>query len=77
MCKIISKDMTNKKISVYIPVYNVSSTIADCMKSIQNQKYLNREIIVIDDGSTDNSGEVTKQYTGTLNTGVWKRTFYF
>jgi glycosyltransferase involved in cell wall biosynthesis len=68
MSKIIDNDVTNKKISVCIPVYNGSSTIADCLKSIQNQEYSNKEIIVIDDGSTDNSGEIAKQYADVVIT---------
>ena len=45
----------NKIISVIIPVYNVENYIEKCLNSIVNQTYNNLEILIIDDGSTDNS----------------------
>ena len=44
-----------KKISIIIPVYNVEQYIKNCLESVINQTYDNWEIILIDDGSTDNS----------------------
>lgn len=49
------------KISVIIPVYNVENYIADAIASIQNQTYPNWEIILVDDGSTDNSYQVCQK----------------
>ena len=46
------------KISVVIPVFNVESNIQKCIKSIQYQSYSNWELILIDDGSSDNSGKI-------------------
>ena len=43
-------------ISVIVPVYNVEKYLKKCVNSICNQTYENLEIILIDDGSTDNSG---------------------
>lgn len=51
-----------KKISVIVPVYNVSDYLAECLDSIINQDYKNYEIIVVNDGSTDNSLEIAKKY---------------
>lgn len=45
-----------KDISVIIPVYNVEKYIAKCINSIVNQTFENYEVILVDDGSTDNSG---------------------
>lgn len=45
----------NPKVSVIVPVYNVENYLDDCIKSIINQTYDNIEVILIDDGSVDNS----------------------
>ena len=50
--------MTDLKISIIIPVYNSEKYITDCVESISNQTYRNIEIILVDDGSTDASGEI-------------------
>ena len=42
-------------ISVIVPVYNVAAYLDECVKSIVNQTYSNLEIILVDDGSTDES----------------------
>ncbi len=52
----------NIKFSVIITMYNVESYIARCLESIINQTYSNIEILVVDDGSSDNSLEVVNQY---------------
>lgn len=49
-------------ISVIVPIYNISQYIDMSIKSIMNQTYLDLEIILVDDGSTDNSGEICDQY---------------
>ena len=43
------------KISVIVPVYNREKFLDECVISIMNQTYKNLEIILVDDGSTDNS----------------------
>lgn len=48
-------------ISIIVPVYNVESTLERCLNSILNQTYQNLEILLIDDGSTDRSGELCDQ----------------
>ena len=45
----------DNKVSVIVPVYNVSKYLQQCFDSIKNQSYKNLEIILIDDGSTDGS----------------------
>lgn len=49
-------------ISIIVPVYNVKDYVEKCLDSICGQSYFNLEIIVIDDGSTDGSGEVCETY---------------
>lgn len=49
-------------ISIIVPVYNVEQYLDDCLVSILNQTYKNLEIILIDDGSTDNSGKICDEY---------------
>ncbi len=53
--------MDNIKVSVIVPVYNASEYIANTLNSIINQDFSSFEIIVIDDGSTDNSLEIIKE----------------
>ena len=47
-------------ISVIVPVYNAAAYIERCVKSIQNQTYTHYELILVNDGSTDNSLEICK-----------------
>ena len=49
-------------ISVIVPVYNVEPYLRKCLDSIINQTYLDLEIMVIDDGSTDGSGAICDEY---------------
>ena len=49
-------------VSVIVPVYNVEAYIEECLTSIVDQTYQQLEIIVIDDGSTDNSKEKVQPY---------------
>lgn len=50
------------KISIVIPVYNVEQYLKQCLDTIINQTYKNLEIILVDDGSTDNSGKICDEY---------------
>lgn len=49
-------------ISVIVPVYRVEAYLDRCIQSILNQTYKNLEIILVDDGSPDNSGKICDQY---------------
>lgn len=50
------------KISIVVPVYNVEEFLPRCVESILKQSYKNLEILLIDDGSTDNSGTLCDNY---------------
>lgn len=49
-------------VSIIVPVFNVEDYLDRCLLSIKNQSYSNFEVIIIDDGSTDSSGEVCDIY---------------
>ncbi|EAK9997391.1 glycosyltransferase family 2 protein [Campylobacter lari] len=53
-----------KKVGVVIPIYNVEKYLKECLDSVINQTYTNLEIILVNDGSTDeNSLNIAKEYT--------------
>lgn len=54
--------MGEVKISVVVPIYNVQSYLERCIESIQNQTFKELEILLIDDGSTDQSGAIANYY---------------
>ena len=53
--------MMGEKISVIVPVYNVETYLERCVESILHQTYTNFELILINDGSTDSSGQICDQ----------------
>jgi glycosyltransferase involved in cell wall biosynthesis len=59
------------KMSVLINNYNYSRYLSHCIDSVVSQEYDDKEIIVVDDGSTDGSGDVIKRY-GSAIVPVWK-----
>lgn len=50
-------------ISVIVPIYNVEKYLENCLQSIISQTYKELEIILVDDGSTDNSGKIADNYS--------------
>lgn len=54
--------MQQLKISVIVPVYNVEKYLKQCLDSIVNQTYKNLEIIIVNDGTKDNSMKIVEEY---------------
>lgn len=52
-----------EKISIIVPIYNLEKYVGECIESIINQTYKNIEVILVDDGSLDNSFKVCKKYS--------------
>ena len=50
------------KVSVVIPVYNAGELLGEMIESVLSQSYQLFELIIVDDGSSDNSSEVVKRY---------------
>ena len=68
VCRVISGSRIKKtakcpdKISVVVPVYNIEEFLPECLDSVINQSYTNLEILVVNDGSTDDSLRVCNEY---------------
>ena len=54
--------MNTPKVSVIVPVYKAEKYLAECIESILRQSFLNFELILVDDGSPDGSGDICKRY---------------
>lgn len=54
--------MENQLISVIVPIYNVENYLRQCLDSILEQTFHNLEIILVNDGSTDGSGQICQEY---------------
>lgn len=50
------------KIFIIIPIYNIEKYLDECLKSVINQSYKDLDIILADDGSTDNDLNIVKEY---------------
>lgn len=54
--------MNSDLVSIIVPIYNVESYLENCLNSLLNQTYKNIEIILVNDGSTDNSAKIAMKY---------------
>ena len=61
-CDEIYKESDMEVISVVIPVYNVECYLKECLDSVLKQTYASKEILLVDDGSSDSSGIICNEY---------------
>ena len=54
--------MNKDLVSLIVPIYNKGPYLDECLTSIKEQTYSNLEVIMIDDGSTDNSGKIADEF---------------
>jgi CDP-glycerol glycerophosphotransferase len=58
-------DKVAKLVSVVVPIHNVAPYLAECLDSVRRQTHRELEVIMVDDGSTDNSAEIAEQFAAT------------
>ena len=56
------KEVKRPVVSVVVPVYNTEPFLAECLHSLEKQTLTDIEIILVNDGSTDNSPDILKAY---------------
>lgn len=61
------KKAEKDKISIIVPIYNAEQWLETCIESVENQSYKNIELLLINDGSTDKSEEICKNYSRKYN----------
>lgn len=54
--------MEKGKVSIIVPIYNVEKYLERCLMSLVSQTYTDKEILLINDGSTDHSGEICRNF---------------
>lgn len=57
-----NNDMSERVVSIIVPVYNVEAYLPECIDSLLGQTYPHLEVLLIDDGSTDGSGKICDDY---------------
>jgi len=57
------EDMNEPLVSIITPTYNHEAFIAECIQSVLDQSYAQWEMIVVDDGSIDRTGEIVRAFS--------------
>ena len=63
----MTKQLITNRLSVIVPCYNVQQYLVECLDSLRNQTYDNLEVIMVDDGSTDKTGQIIDDYAKKFN----------
>ena len=71
------KNKNNPKVSILIASFNNARYLRKCINSALNQNYVNKEVIVIDDGSTDQSIKIIKSYKKRIKVAFKKKKKFF
>ena len=66
----MNKSNTSHLISVVIPIYNAEDTLRECVQSVLRQSYPDYELILVDDGSSDNSSTICDEYANLVNVTI-------
>lgn len=66
-------DIGKPIVGIIVPVYNTAEYIEECIQSILSQSYKNIELILVDDGSTDGSGEICRKYEHLPNVQFYRQ----
>jgi glycosyltransferase involved in cell wall biosynthesis len=61
------------KVSIILPTRNNENTIKRCLESIEKQTYKNKEVIFIDNYSTDNTYKIAKHFSKKINIKLFKK----
>ena len=62
-------------VSIIVPVYNAEQYLRRCVDSILNQEYTDFEVFLVNDGSTDSSGDICEEYGNKDTRVIESRTF--
>ena len=57
-----TQDLKNPQVSIIVPIYNVANYLKECLQSIVKQSYANLDIILVDDGSSDESLDIALEF---------------
>ena len=61
--------MEHKLVSIVVPCYNLAKYIMECLNSIHEQSYFPLEVIIVDDGSSDNSRMIIEKFINEFGGG--------
>lgn len=64
-----NKSMNHKLVSIVVPCYNLAKYIMECLNSIHEQSYSPLEVIIVDDGSSDDSSMIIDSFINKIGGG--------